>query len=175
MSISHLSIYSLLILSFLLFLTIKRIRKNSLPLKLKGKAYPVDGDGFRLKGYMIRLWGMDAPEMFQMEKNYAVGYLSKIHLLSLTKKGKVICYPKYRDPYGRLVSECYNKEGRNLSLAMVEDGYAIDLPDFSQGAFRKPQQNAQKKKKGLWSKIDSLENPAKWRKKSPPLKKKGVF
>lgn len=168
MSIGYLSLISLLILSLLLLSTIKRIKKNSIPQRITGKAFPVDGDGFKLKGYMIRLWGMDAPEMFQMEKNFAVGYLSKKHLINLTKEGKVTCYPKYKDPYGRLVSECFNSKKRNLSLAMVEDGFAIDLPDFSHGLFQKPQEEAQKQKKGLWKKINSLENPSQWRKKKKP-------
>lgn len=171
MPISYLSFSSLFILFIFLFCAIKRVKKNIIPYKIKGKAYPVDGDGFRLKGYMIRLWGMDAPEMFQMEKKYAVGYLSKEHLIRLTKKGEVLCFPKYRDPYGRFVSECFNSEGRNLSLAMVEDGFAIDLPDFSKGLFSKAQKNAQKQKIGLWEKIDSLQNPSHWRKKSSQKKK----
>lgn len=95
-----------------------------------GPAYVTDGDGLRIKGEEIRLFGIDAPEF-----KHPFGKKSKWALLALCKGQDVMAVAAETDHYGRLVARCFLADGRDLSAEMVKLGLALDWPKFSGGMY----------------------------------------
>jgi len=126
----------------------------SSPSTLAQDLYIKDGDSFVLNGTEIRLWGIDAPE-FEQEciKNqisYPCGQVSKMALESLMAENMPICTKKYKDRYGRDISQC-TVGGLDLGSMMVNIGHAVDYERYSKGFYQHEQATAQKRKSGLWT------------------------
>jgi endonuclease YncB( thermonuclease family) len=88
----------------------------------------VDGDTFDIGGHRIRLEGVDAPEMAT-----PFGEPAKNHLAALLAAGPVACQDTGARTYNRVVARCFTADGRNLDAAMVEDGWATPMTQFSGG------------------------------------------
>lgn len=108
-----------------------------------GRAYVTDGDGLRIKGEEIRLFGVDAPEF-----THPYGKKAKWALVGLCKGQDVMAIAAERDGYRRLVARCFLADGRDLSAEMVKQGLALDWPKFSGGLYG-PFEPADARKK-LW-------------------------
>ncbi len=91
-----------------------------------GRAYVTDGDGLRIKGQEIRLFGIDAPEFA-----HPFGKQAKWALHGLCKGQEVFAVSAEIDDYGRLVARCFLSNGSDLSAEMVKLGLALDWPKFS--------------------------------------------
>ncbi len=91
-----------------------------------GLAYVTDGDGLRIKGREIRLFGVDAPEFA-----HPFGKRAKWALHGLCKGQEVMAVSAETDNHGRLVARCYLSDGSDLSAEMVKLGLALDWPKFS--------------------------------------------
>ncbi len=127
-----------LILALLLFLLItSQCRSDQV-------ASVHDGDTLTLAdGRKIRLAGIDAPEISQ-----PLGRQSRDHLkrLVIGRNITVVCRSK---SYQRAVCDVYDA-GRLLNLAMVQDGWAYDYPTYSKGKFKAAEEEARKKRRGIW-------------------------
>lgn len=108
-----------------------------------GRVYVTDGDGLRIKGEEIRLFGIDAPEF-----NHPFGKKAKWTLLALCKGQDVMAISAERDHHDRLVARCFLADGRDLSAEMVKLGLALDWPKFSGGMYG-PFETSDARKK-LW-------------------------
>ena len=95
-----------------------------------GACYVIDGDSIRIGDAMIRLAGIDAPELDQ-----PYGRNAKWALLALTKGQVVRAELDGTFSYDRTVANCYLPDGRNLSLEMVKLGLALDWTRFSGGRY----------------------------------------
>lgn len=121
-----------------------------------------DGDTltclFERKPLKVRLQYIDAPENHQPFGNRA-----KQALAALVFKQPVTLKISGYDKYQRLLAEVYLQD-KNVNLTLVEQGmawaYRQSLPMYEQA-----QQQAQKKKIGLWRDPNPI-NPADWRKMS---------
>lgn len=114
----------------------------------------IDGDGLRLDGESIRLWGIDAPEVGQdCEAPGGVtldcGAFAKGLLASLTSRGQVECETVDTDRYGRTVARCY-VDGLDLGSMMVAAGWALDFERYSGGFYALEQEQARQDRRGLW-------------------------
>lgn len=91
----------------------------------------------------IRLAGIDAPEIAQLEGVEAKKYLeSKI----LKKTLQFDCKGK---SYDRIV--CFlSLDGLDINEEMVRNGFAFDYQKFSKGKYRTLMETAQRKKIGIW-------------------------
>lgn len=130
------------------------------------KFYIQDGDSFVLNGTTYRLWGIDAPELFQtcMKGSVTVpcGRMAKEYLESLIDWPHLQCEQKDKDRYGRLVSLC--KIGEiDVAAEMVKSGWALDYKRYSDGFYDKPQKAAQRGAAGIWSM--KFDEPYKYRTK----------
>lgn len=92
--------------------------------------YNHDGDNIRCAGRpSSRLYGIDAPEMpgaCRPGRRCTRGnpYAARDHLRSLVAGRTVECRQVDRDHYGRPILRC-RADGRDLSCAMIRDGYAV--------------------------------------------------
>ena len=95
-----------------------------------GPAYIVDGDTVTIRRIQIRLFGIDAPELY-----HPYGQAAKNALRKLCAGQKVNAEILEKDDHGRTVAICRLDDGRDLSAEMVKLGLAIDWPKFSGGVY----------------------------------------
>ena len=84
----------------------------------------IDGDSVHVKKnesdyFVVRLFGIDAPELDQRFGRRSKKYLEK---LTLNQSVKIQLFTK--DNYGRQLALIFDKAGRNINLEMVQSGYA---------------------------------------------------
>lgn len=89
----------------------------------------VDGDTLRCRGELVRLIGIDAPELPGHCRRGRVctngdGFASKAALARLIEGRRVTCRTHGRDVYGRILARC-DASGTDLSCAQVARGQAV--------------------------------------------------
>ena len=122
-----------------------------------------DGDTIAARSngleYLIRLWGIDAPEKEQPGGKDATKYL-----ISLTRKRTLKIIPVDTDIYGRLVAKVYSGNAY-INLEMIKAGHAwwfkYLAPD--EKSFESAQETSKSIKLGLWNNSAPIE-PSIWRK-----------
>ncbi|ENN92301.1 putative nuclease [Bartonella bovis 91-4] len=137
---------------------------------IKGSAIVIDGDSIRIGDVMIRLAGIDAPELRQFcgtEKDrYPCGIKAKEHLQKLIANRFVTCYWNKRDKYQRILGTCETEKVKNINAKMVRDGWAISYYGYS---YQKEEQKAKAQKRGIWRSY--FQQPQEWRRAHPYMKK----
>lgn len=89
----------------------------------------VDGDTLRCAdGTRIRLWGISAPERYEID-----GPASTRALARIVAGQTMRCIPKGRS-YERIVARCF-VGGRDVGGEMVRQGFAADWPRYSRGFY----------------------------------------
>ena len=101
-------------------------------MKIKGKAYVIDGDTIRIGSTKIRLAGIDAPE-----EDQPWGRKSKWAMYEICKGQVITVELDGTRSYDRLVGTCYLPDGRDIGAEIVKCGLALDLPEFSHGKYRR--------------------------------------
>ena len=127
----------------------------------------VDGDTIVLDQRKVRLFGIDAPEMFQLcidsrEKRYLCGKRATqelIQLIANTRSNNIECVYNGSDKYGRLLGDCWT-DGIYVNSWMVENGWAMAYRQYSK-KFVKEEMEAREKKLGIW--VGAFVEPWKWR------------
>ena len=89
----------------------------------------VDGDTLRCGGELVRLIGIDAPELPGHCRKGRVctpgdGWASKRALAAVVSRRAVRCASVGRDHYGRTLARC-EAGGLDLSCAMIASGQAV--------------------------------------------------
>jgi endonuclease YncB( thermonuclease family) len=111
----------------------------------------VSGDSLDVRGYRLRLFGIDAPELGQVcmrdGSAYDCGRIAATALMDLTAGIAVRCLPKHR-MNETLVAECYASD-YDLSEGMVYTGWALALPDEGR-RYEGLENGAKKARRGLW-------------------------
>ena len=96
---------------------------------LAGPAKVIDGDTIVVAGQLVRLHGIDAPELdqtFQWRgQQMGCGAMSLAALEALTAGVKVRCEVVERDRHGRLVAKVYSPNGLDISRRLVLAGWAL--------------------------------------------------
>lgn len=133
----------------------------------------IDGDTIQLEtGEMVRLIGIDTPEMHESDKLYRDSRRTRQDIRTIkelgkrayefTKKlveGKRVSLEfdkEKRDKYGRLLAYAYLKDGIFINAEIVKQGYAslLTIPPNVKYSdlFLKLYQEARLKNRGLWKK-----------------------
>ncbi len=138
----------------------------------EGTAHVIDGDTLILRGKRIRLAGIDAPELHQSCRrfngsNWACGRRAKEALHALVRGKRISCRAIDKDVYGRIIAFCRivfdrEHEGKDVGLALVEEGLAIARADAPL-SYHRAQRQARNARTGLWQGL--FEDPAEWRRK----------
>jgi len=105
-----------------------------------------DGDTFRLGAIRIRLWGVDAPELATR-----FGPKARERLAELIDGRAVRCGPEVGRSYRRTVRACLNWQGIDLSREMVREGWAVDWPSYSHGAYAADETQAERARAGVFA------------------------
>lgn len=101
------------------------------PTELVGPCYVVDGDTIRIRDLVIRVSGIDAPELDQ-----PYGEKAKWAMHRLCKGHDIRAELAENDVHGRTVARCFLPDGRDLGAEMVRTGHAVDWPKYSGGRYR---------------------------------------
>lgn len=129
----------------------------------------VDGDTFRLTGRIVRIWGIDAPELEQDclgadGQSYSCGRMARL-LLEVIVKGKPItCWEVDTDRFGQMLARCEADE-IDIGHEMVLVGLALDDTHYSKGRYLPEEYDAQQARRGLWA--GSFQKPWDWRRNRP--------
>ena len=133
---------------------------------LQGMAKIIDGDSLVISGKEVRLQGIDAMEYHQQcyleGKPWSCGQQADAFLRSYAQAKEMTCYVQDKDKYGRLISVCF-VAGKDVAESLVEEGYAVALPWFSD-FYVFPEKRAKRQKKNIWR--GTFERPATWRRKN---------
>lgn len=132
---------------------------------IAGKVRVVDGDTFDIGRERIRLLGIDAPERNQQcadaaRRQWPCGRRAEVALRTWLGTAPVRCVPAYRDRDNRPVARC-TARGRDIAAWLVENGWALDYPRYSNGAFRTTEQAARRRRIGVWA--GTITPPWEWR------------
>ncbi|TPL74175.1 thermonuclease family protein [Mesorhizobium sp. B2-3-15] len=137
------------------------------PDPIAGIASVIDGDTIEIHGQRIRFNGIDAPETAQQCDDskgfrYQCGVKSAVALVTfLTLSRPTHCTFVSWDRYGRYVGDCYRTDGKSVAGWLVENGLALDWPNYSHGAYAGQQAKAKAAKIGLWA--GAFQAPWEWR------------
>ncbi len=133
--------------------------------EIVGQAKVIDGDTIMVNEQPIDLWGIDAPEASQTcldpaGAEWPCGVYAMQVLQSLVGEAVVTCDPQGLDQDRVLVAVCMI-DSRDLAWAIVAFGFALDVPEMSQGAYAEPQTQSAGVHAGIWS--GSFTDPREWR------------
>jgi endonuclease YncB( thermonuclease family) len=130
---------------------------------IKGAARVVDGDSLVVAGTEIRLFGIDAPELYQTctraGEAWRCGAEAARTLRTAIGGREVACRPREHDRFGRTVAVCHAGE-LDLAAAMIKGGYAV-----SYGAYEVDEREARDARRGIWA--SKFDPPGVWRAKNP--------
>ncbi len=120
--------------------------------------YVYDGDTVRLKdGRMVRIIGMDAPELARGGKrSEPFAKKAKQQLVELIAGRRVgLVFDMERvDKYGRFLSHVFTRQGRNISALMLKYGLAslMTVPPNTQfvECYLRQEKSARRGVRGLW-------------------------
>lgn len=86
---------------------------------------PLDRDG-----PVTEVWGLDAPERGQPGGAEATTALTQMIGGQL-----LTCRERDVDRYGRIVGQCFTRDGRDIASAMIAGGVAAEYCRYSGGAY----------------------------------------
>lgn len=142
---------------------------SALAADIIGRASVIDGDTIEIQGQRIRFNGIDAPESRQSctassGQAYMCGRASAAALDDyLARSRPTRCEATGKDRYKRVVADCFRADGQSVSAWMVRNGFAVDWPRYSKGAFAADQASAKSARAGIWQGEFTL--PWEWRRR----------
>lgn len=124
---------------------------------IEGIGRVIDGDTIAVGSDHVRLFGIDAPER-GVRCGTANGTMMRVYrpariaLTELVGDQPVRCVQRDVDKRGRPVAICSGGASRStdLSLAMIQMGWAWDWPHYSGGRYAAAEQHARQERRGLW-------------------------
>lgn len=123
----------------------------------------VDGDTISIKDtktnkeYRIRIYGIDTPESVNVESLEIYGKNAKNALTKLAYGKEATVQLAGKDKHGRTVGLVRLKDGTNVSLTMLRNGFGYVSDGFTvTGEYDKAQNDAKKNQTGLWSYPDGV-------------------
>lgn len=131
---------------------------------LTGTPQVTDGDTFDIKGQTVRLHGIDAPESeqqcFRDEQAWPCGDDATTALKRLIGGERIRCDVRNEGRYGRSIAVCWLGDTQ-VNRWLVRQGWALDWPQYSDGAYQDAQAAARHAERGIWS--GRFTRPWRWR------------
>jgi endonuclease YncB( thermonuclease family) len=127
------------------------LRFKRRPSCLTGAARVIDGDTIVVAGELVRLHGIDAPELDQTfwwrGRHITCGTMALAALEALTAGTKVRCEAVERDQHGRLVAKCFSPNGVDIGRRLVS-GAGRSRTDGTRGIISTPRRRPERRGAG---------------------------
>jgi endonuclease YncB( thermonuclease family) len=134
------------------------------PHALTGPAKVIDGDTIVVADELVRLHGIDAPELDQTfwwrGRYLSCGTMALAALEALTAGVSLRCEIVERDRHGRLVAKCYSPNGIDIGRRLVSAGWALAYRHYSTD-YVDAEDEARKARRGMWR--GKFMKPWEWR------------
>lgn len=131
---------------------------------LAGPAKVIDGDTIVVAGELVRLHGLDAPELDQTfwwrGERIACGMMALAALEALTAGIELRCQAVERDRHGRLVGKVFSPDGVDIGRRLVLAGWALAYRQYSTD-YVEAEAAARKARRGMWR--GTFAKPWEWR------------
>ena len=132
---------------------------------IKGWAKVTDGDGIKVKGYTVRLAGLDAPEWNQPAQHrfgFWFNHGKRVkRALSRELAGRCVQVKvEGHDRYGRVLGTV-SCRGMDVGEWLVRSGHAIACFD---SRYRAAEREARSERRGMWG-YDQAYDPRAWRRR----------
>ena len=105
------------------------------PRSLSGPAKVIDGDTIVVADQVVRLHGIDAPELDQTfwwrGRCLSCGTMALAALEALTAGLPLRCEVVERDRHGRMVAKCFTPDGSDVGQRLVAAGWALAYRRYS--------------------------------------------
>ena len=137
---------------------------------IKDQVQAVDGGTLRSANAEVRLYGIDAPELYQTctdadGKEWDCGRAAQTKLKALVARRAVDCQPKSRDKFKRVVGICWTSATPDLAEVLVREGLAVNYGGDTQGPYAAAEADAQAAERGIWR--GTFDKPYDWRQAHP--------
>ena len=134
---------------------------------LSGPARVIDGDTIAIRGWRIRIHGIDAPEARQTctdarKRPYPCGSVSTKILSTTISSRPVRCVIRDTDRHGRPIGQCF-AAGDDIGAVQVRLGMALAYRQYSH-AYVTEEARARDAGVGIWS--GTFEFPWNWRRQN---------
>lgn len=138
---------------------------------LHGAATASDGDTITITNQLgehnVRIWGADALESRQTcqraQQSVECGKDARDMVRALLAEGDVRCDKiEDRDRYGRYVAICFSANGTDIGRHLIQQGYAVEYTEYSDGRYAADEEAARRARRGAWAM--TFQEPAEWRK-----------
>ena len=130
---------------------------------LSGPAYVVDGDSFSIQGVLIRLAGIDAPEVDQLcyrgNIPHRCGIDAREWLAATIEDKRTDCEIHYIDAAQRAVATCW-VNGSEINGWAIKEGQAL-VWEGAPSPYRGMEEDARRRQAGVWA--FDFRHPAQWR------------
>ena len=141
----------------------KRVRRKRPGDTIKGWARVTDADGIKVRGYTVRLAGLDAPEWNQPAKHrfgfwFNHGKRVKRALKRQVGGRRVRVAVEGLDRYGRVLGTV-SCRGSDVGEWLVRSGHAISCFD---NRYKAVESEAKRERRGMWG-YDQAIDPRAWR------------
>jgi endonuclease YncB( thermonuclease family) len=123
------------------------------PRVLTGPAKVIDGDTIVVAEELVRLHGIDAPELDQTfwwrDRCLSCGTMALAALEALTAGVSLRCEVVERDRHGRLVAKCFCPNGVDIGRRLVLAGWALAYRRYSMD-YVDAENEARRARRGIW-------------------------
>ena len=117
------------------------------PPQLAGRVTAIhDGDTFHIGRTIIRVYGVDAPEL-----ETAYGPASREALTRAIGDRPVTCEDTHTRSHGRVVARCFNARHADLAQQLAREGWVVDWWIFSCGRYQADQDEARAARRGMFA------------------------
>jgi endonuclease YncB( thermonuclease family) len=120
---------------------------------LTGPARIIDGDTIVVAEEIVRLHGIDAPELDQTfwwrGRYLSCGTMALAALEALTAGVSLRCEVVERDRHGRLVAKCFSPNGIDIGRRLVSAGWALAYRQYSMD-YVDAENEAREARRGMW-------------------------
>lgn len=135
---------------------------------LKGRGRALSGDSLRVGGQVVRLSGIEAPEVTQAcrtarGRSWSCGEIARRMLARITGNRPLTCEAQGASGATPRMGRCTTSDGKDVAQLIVAKGYAFATASLLSSSYAAAEKTARERKAGIWR--GSADKPSEFRAK----------